>query len=74
MNEQQQRDLTKAICQMLLPLVSPYDLSEKQMWNQYHNNPYFARSVAQVFHLVTDSPITLAKVLNDMKIMKELCL
>jgi len=74
MNDEQRNNLMKAIGRMLLPLVSPYDLSEKQLLNQNCNNPFFRQAEEQVFHLVTSNPLTLEKVLNDMKIMQEVCL
>jgi len=72
MNDEQKDQLMKCIGNMLLPLVSPCDLSEGQLKLQLHNNPRFVNSCYAIFHLVSDNPMTLEKVLNDMKIMSEL--
>jgi len=67
--EPEQREVLFAnISKMLMPLVSPYDLSETQRRNQLHNNPIFRATVENVFHLIVDNPLTLDKVLNDMRI------
>lgn len=72
MTPKQEDDLIKAICRMLLPLVSPHNLSDEAIKCAYFNHPTFRNCVDQIFHLITDNPMTLEKVLNDMKIMADL--
>ena len=72
MTDEQHRDLLEAIGRTLLPLVSPYDLSYQQLMNQQFNNPYFRHVQGQIFHLISDNPTTLEKVLSGMAIMKSL--
>jgi len=72
MNLEQEQFLTKKIGQMILPLVSPYDLSKKQLMNQFQNNPYFRATIKSFFDLITSQPLTLKKVIDDMNIISQL--
>jgi hypothetical protein len=65
-------EIMDSVIRMLLPLVSPYDLSDNAMWLHYNNNVLFNRVCQHVFHTIVDNPTTLEKVLNDMRIMHEL--
>lgn len=62
--------LMGAIGSMILPLVSPHDLSRKALMHHHHNNPVFRRCEEQILDLITSNPLTLQKVLNDMMIME----
>lgn len=72
MNDDQRIMLIGAIGNMILPLVSPYDLSRQALLHHHRNNPMFRAVEEKIFHLITDNPLTLEKVLNDMKIMVDL--
>lgn len=51
--QEQEHTLLIAVSDLLLPLVSPYDLSVTQRINQYQNNPYFNRAVKEItFRLI----------------------
>jgi len=72
MNDETRMMLLSSIGQMILPLVSPHDTSRMALMHHHLNNPNFRAVEEGIFHLITDNPLTLEKVLNDMNIMQQL--
>lgn len=51
-DEDKRQDLTKLVAKTLLPLISPYDLSNEALMNHFHNNPYFQHCVSEMVNIL----------------------
>lgn len=56
-----EQELIDLISKMLLPLISPYDISDSSRRYHYNNTPMFRRVTLNFFNMINNAPIAREK-------------